>query len=56
MNPIKGESKNIAIDEFGKISGQLDFVAPSAGWVIKDMVKSPNEKDFYFYGPAKDGV
>ncbi|MEZ4936964.1 MAG: hypothetical protein R2799_05170 [Crocinitomicaceae bacterium] len=56
LNPVKGESQIIRINSEGKITGKLDFTAPTEGWVIKGMVQSPDKKDYYFFGPAKDGV
>jgi hypothetical protein len=56
LNPVKGESKIMLITEEGKIKGQLDFTAPTEGWVIRGMVKSMDGEDYFFYGPAKDDV
>ncbi len=56
LNPNMGESKILKINSEGKITGKLDFTAETSGWVIKGMVQSPDKKDYYFFGPAKDGV
>lgn len=55
-NPNMGESKIIRMDADGKITGKLDFTAPTSGWLVKGMVQSPDKADYYFFGPAKDGV
>lgn len=56
LNPNKGESKIVTMNADGKITSQLDFTAETSGWVIDGMVQSPDKKDIYLFGPAKDGV
>jgi hypothetical protein len=56
MSQDMGASRLVGMDENGKLVSQLDFSAPTSGWNIMNMIKSPYANDYYLFGPAKDEV
>lgn len=45
----------VLLDENGKIDSKINFRAKISGWVIEDFILSADGRDFYLYGPAKEG-
>lgn len=45
----------VLLDENGKVDSRINFRAKISGWVIEDFILSADGRDFYLYGPAKEG-
>ena len=54
-NPEPGDHTMVLMNKDGTIANKVAMKAPTSAWVIQDYVLSADNKDVYFFGPAKDG-
>ncbi len=54
MAPDPGAHTMLILNAEGKIENRIDYKTPTSGWVVEGYTLSPDGKDIYFFGPAKD--
>ena len=54
MSSDPGAHTIVILNADGKIETRIDYNTPTSGWVVEGYSLSPDGKDIYFFGPAKD--